>query len=174
MNIQHNRKSSQSLDLYKLAVKQEAQSWKNLPGLGTREMPTTRTRNGGQGRPNLSRRLPLELSSSSKSEDNNEDEARAIEILDEDSSGVEGDEEDTEEEEEEEEEEEAPTKPPASRVIVETNALTDVIVSNCRCSVCNGPVKVEYHTICIATSIEVICKNETVWLHLLQSSSCNS
>jgi hypothetical protein len=154
----HNRKSLTSLQMYKLACKEG--DWK-LPGTAT-TATLPRTRSGSKGRPNPNKKLPLELSSdeSDHGGKNNNEEA-PFEIVDDSSSSEWEDEPEEEESEEEEDEvEEQAKKPNASRVIVETNALTDILVNNCRCSVCGSAVKVEYNTICIATSIEVICENE--------------
>jgi hypothetical protein len=127
--------------------------WK-LPGLEA-TLPPTRTRGGGNGRPTLAKRLPLELSSDS---DDDEEEVPMVDIAD-SNDGDEEMEDAGEEEEDDNDEEEVAKKPFPSRIIIETNALTDMIENIAQCSVCAGPVQVEYNTICIATSIMVTCKD---------------
>jgi hypothetical protein len=118
-------------------------------------MPTSRTRNGGNGRPSLVKRTIFELTSES------EEDVVAVE---EDSAVSSEEEEEAEEEEEKEEEKEEEAavkkKPPAHRIILETSALADLIANNCHCSECLGPVDISYKTICLATTIELTCRDE--------------
>jgi hypothetical protein len=51
------------------------------------------------------------------------------------------------------------TKPEATRVILEVDALSTAFSENCRCTECNSKVEVELKTTCLATSIELTCMN---------------
>jgi hypothetical protein len=51
------------------------------------------------------------------------------------------------------------TKPSATRVIVEVDALTETLTKNCRCQICGGELEAALKTTCIATSIKLTCKD---------------
>jgi hypothetical protein len=120
-NNNNSRKSACSLEHHKLSFKES--DWK-LPGMDSINAAPSRTRGGGLGRPNLKRVLPFEEDTTSES-DAETPEASAAAVDFEDLP--------EEEEEESEEEDEPKQKPPSTHVIVETKALTDLIVSHCRC-----------------------------------------
>jgi hypothetical protein len=52
-------------------------------------------------------------------------------------------------------------KPPASRVIVEVDALKETLEKNSRCVECGGHIVTELKTTCLATSILLACKDES-------------
>jgi hypothetical protein len=108
----------------------------NLNGKGSCT-PPTRTRNGGNGRPNLTKRHWNEPSESKDSEWT----SPSLESDESDESVIE------------------PTKPPASRVIVEVESLKSTMEGNCRCKKCYKSVDVSLRTVCLATSIMITCKD---------------
>jgi hypothetical protein len=94
---------------------------------------STRTRHGGQGRPNLARRqqqfLEVLSSSSESSADSNYTcgtESDVSFVVD-------------------------PVKPPATRVIVDTAALIESIEKNGKCKQCYWDVEATVRTTCLAT-----------------------
>jgi hypothetical protein len=121
--------------------------WKNLAGLSPSAL-RTRTRNGGNGRPNLSRACCLEAESDSSSSESEWNESSA-----EDSYCSTDDEEDEAELAKEKE------KPPASRVIVEVDLLTKAFEANAICQQCAGPVSLDVKTVCLTSSLVVTCNN---------------
>jgi hypothetical protein len=52
------------------------------------------------------------------------------------------------------------TKPEATHVLLEVDAVMAKLADNCLCTECKSPVEVELKTTCIATCIELTCKNE--------------
>jgi hypothetical protein len=161
------------------AVKQDrlacAETGWNLNGGLTTELAKTRTRHGGNGRPNLNKRTVFELSSDSEVvEVVHEIEETAAEALleenedDEDEGEEEEEDEQPNGEEDEQEEQEGGAnneprkkKPAANQIIIETSALEDIIENTCHCcSECLGPVDVSYRTICLATSVHLTRRDE--------------
>jgi hypothetical protein len=132
---------------WKLTGKED--DWK-LVGATSTGFPTTRTRGGGSGRPNMNRKIAEEISS-----DSEEDVVVMETHVDDADNELSSD----EEVDPEEEDEVSTKKPRYNRIIIETNALNDIIANNCHCSECMGPVDIEYKTICLATTIELTCKN---------------
>jgi hypothetical protein len=103
----------------------------------------TRTRNGGHGWPNLSKKMVLESDSDEDSEyeDATEDEvdSELDELYDdlEDELGL-----------EEPEELEALDKPSHNRVILEVKTLMEALKIHCRCPECGESVEPELKTVC--------------------------
>jgi hypothetical protein len=125
----------------KLAPRQSG--W-NLAGAASGTL-TTRTRHGGNGRPNLQRKVVIEMiDESDSSEGEKEEEEVAVE----------------------EEEEEAPIvvvarkKPPATRAIVEVAQLTAAFAKFSVCPECHGSMDMAMKTICLASSITLKCCDE--------------
>jgi hypothetical protein len=114
----------------------------NLPGYDT--VTTTRTQNGGQGRPYLARHKIVIPSSSESSSDEAKDD------MDIDTSFTATEETDNTEEAES-------LKPAATRVIIEVDGLKEMLYKNYRCWECHGPVEVTLRTTCLATSIMLSC-----------------
>jgi len=141
------RQINTSAESRKLSYKES--DW-NLPTSESR----TRTRHGGQGRPNLSRKE--EISESSGSEDD---------LYEPGSSGSELD-----DLSEEEADKQAPNnkKPPATRVMLEVASLTNIMNELCQCQDCGGQLDVEIKTTCIASHVKASCKDPTCG-HILHS-----
>jgi hypothetical protein len=118
----------------------------------------SRTRHGGNGRPNLQLKAmqleetptptPTVTAGPSTSNSSSEDDSSWCSNSDGSSSS-------------EESEDSVPykRKPPASRVIMETDPLTTTLEKTSRCMECNGLVDVSLQTLCLATSIMLSCKN---------------
>jgi hypothetical protein len=101
----------------------------------------SRTRFGGEGRPNLLKRMTeIECGLDGSETEANEDESQ------------EDEEEDIEDDEEDEEDDDMMKKPAPSRVIVDISALEDAFTKHCACPDCKGPLNVVARTICLATS----------------------
>jgi hypothetical protein len=113
----------------------------NLPGADDICI-STRTRNGGSGRPNLNRRRVC--TDSSTDSDYAADEESSSEFDD-----------DSEEDDDESDDEEK--KPAPTRVFLELESLKQCMEKNCRCPMCNGPVVMEVKTLCLASNIMVSC-----------------
>jgi hypothetical protein len=108
------------------------------------EVPSSRTRGGGTGRPNLSvRRSYFNESSPDVSSVDSDYEA------DEESSSEEDLDSDVEEEKE--------LKPPPTRLILEYESLKKCMEKNCRCPRCDGPVHMDVKTLCLASNVMVSC-----------------
>jgi hypothetical protein len=135
---------SQGCEQQRLAPKES--DWNLLAGLSA-TAPTTRTRNGGNGRPSMNRRrMMLEDDSSSSS----------------DSEWYSSSDEEGEEEDDAEDEElivKETEKPPASRIILEVDALTKAFEMHSICKACSGSVSLEVKTTCLASSVYVTCNN---------------
>jgi hypothetical protein len=128
-------------------LKPKESDWSKLPGIDG-SLTASRTRYSGQGRPNLhrqqeaycqpvrSRRVVVNLESSSDSE-----------YMQESSSSS----------EEEVEDEDEGKKPPASRVILEVSALTSMFGKLCHCPTCGGKLTLSLKTTCLATSMLMTC-----------------
>jgi hypothetical protein len=108
----------------------------------------TRTRHGGNGRPNRERRNAimqvadsLSLSASSSDREWNLSENGS------DSN------------QEEEEDDLVLEKPPATRVIVDVEGLKMTLQDNSRCRRCDGILEACLRTNCLATSITMLCRN---------------
>jgi hypothetical protein len=121
---------------------------------------TTRTRGGGNGRPDFNTRKKLfnELISSESEQD---------EALLEQWMGVEfGDEFDEEFDEElllaEDDllKELGNMKPAANRVILEVDPFLETLEKHCQCPNCNGPVIPAVKTICLASAVVLTCANK--------------
>jgi hypothetical protein len=140
--------ASAAKETYKLKNKEN--DWK-LNGDASSGVPSTRTRKGGSGRPNLARDvIDLAESSAAISLHSSFDES-------EDSDWTPTNREwDTTSSSEEDEE---ALKPSATRVIMEVIPLKTCMEKTCRCQECDGPVEVFFRTICIATSFMLCCKN---------------
>jgi hypothetical protein len=105
----------------------------NLPGAGTSSSSAScRTRHGGVGRPNLTKRNDEPPSTSS----GDEDWSHASETA----NGL------SSEDEEELEKAREKVKPPSSNIIVGVNALMEMLGKNCICQQCHGPVDVTIKT----------------------------
>jgi hypothetical protein len=100
------------------------------------------TRYGGTGRPNLTRKVLDEATSSEEewSAGSNDSEEEELE--------------DVVEEEEEEVE-----KPVSTRCILEVSSLLETLTSNVRCATCGGPVDALVKTLCLASRISITCKD---------------
>ena len=126
-------------------LKLKESDWK-LPGTGGHAV-TTRTCNGGNGRPCFEHRfVKVELSSDSE-EDVNSEAPDANSVAEED------------EEDEEAEEDDERKKPQATRVILEVGPLTDLLQQNCQCPEYDGKVEASLKTLCLATTIVLTCVN---------------
>ena len=111
----------------------------NLPGSSPKQ---TRTRNGGNGRPNLSaRRLYDDSSSSSESSYSYESRSDSSASL----SGYISD--------------NLVEKPPTTRVILEIAGVRKAFEENCFCQTCKSRLLVEFNSVCLATSIILRCSN---------------
>jgi hypothetical protein len=126
----------------------------NLPGAC---VPSSRTRGGGSGRPNLKKRLFNEIISS---ESDSEWEMEEVESSEDGEEQVDTEDfftdEDLEEEDDEDDDEED-GKPPPTRLLLEYESLKKCMEKNCRCPKCNGPVNMDVKTICIASNVMVSC-----------------
>jgi len=118
----------------------------NLPGSTLR---STRTRHGGVGRPNLTRKS--NLSDDSSDEDDSEDGEFEPSSSDTDESETEAD----------NHEPETSKKPPATRVILEVESLTKMMHELSKCHECGGPIDVEIKTTCIASHVKAACLDPT-------------
>ena len=120
----------------------------NLPGQRTDAL-TTRTRGGGSGRPDLARKEDVVVA---VVDDTTEAEAVAV-----------AEEEEEEEEEDDEDEEEAPAdkckKPKHTRVLVEVAQLEGAFAGRA-CPECHECLELKLRTVCIATSIDLVCNNK--------------
>jgi hypothetical protein len=101
------------------------------------------TRYGGTGRPNLTRRVCDEATSS-------EDEWVA---------GSDEDSEDEDLEDVEEEEDDEAVKPVSTRCILEVSQVIETLTKNVRCATCGGPVDALVKTVCLASRINITCKD---------------
>jgi hypothetical protein len=122
---------------YQTARLASKQSGWNLPGGSS--SPTTRTRHGGQGRPNLSRLYDLSLVESDDEEEEEHEEE--------------------EQQQEEVEVEDEAKKPPFSRVIMEVDAISDAMEKHCCCAECKGPMTMTMTKVCLATKIVLTCND---------------
>jgi hypothetical protein len=118
----------------------------HLPGRQEGAAALIRTRGGGFGKPNFLRRQQEE---SIDVDDPPTEDAVAVA-------------EDIEEEEEEEEENATtrnPMKPTHSRVLVKVSQLEQAFVDQ-PCPECGNSVELKLRTVCIATSIDLVCNNK--------------
>jgi hypothetical protein len=119
--------------------------WAKLPGING-SLTISRTRGGGNGRPNLVKPnaycQPVRVVNLESSDSSYLEEKSA-------SSSEEG--------EEEEEEEEDAKKPPVSRVILEVSVLTSMFQKLCPCPTCGGKLSMSLKTTCIATRMIMTC-----------------
>jgi hypothetical protein len=152
-------KASQDAERSKLGSKDS--DWKNLAGLSP-SLKTTRTRNGGNGRPDLKKRMRLinllQDSSSSSSSSASVSSGSGSEsdwnaCSDEDSYCS------SDEAADEIQLVKETTKPPATRVILEVDALTKAFEANAICQECAGSVSLDVNTMCLASSLVVTCDN---------------
>ena len=131
--------------------------WK-LPGGNGFGQETTRcrTRNNGQrptAPPTYRRQQFLESDSDTTDSD--------VAVADDEAEPEESESEEEEEQIQVLQPEKKTLKPPATRVIVEVDALMDTLQGNCRCMECGGPLETMLKTTCIATSIKLACKDST-------------
>jgi hypothetical protein len=141
-----SRKLSVSAQNGKLKPKES--DW-NLPGLTTGEV-TSRTRNGGNGRPSFVHRY-VEVDDSLESEA----EEQSVHDMEQEEEPEVGEEDNDEEGSEEDDDEEK--KPPATRVALEVAPLTDLLQKHCRCPECDSRVDASMKSLCLATTIALIC-----------------
>jgi hypothetical protein len=135
---------------YRLGSKET--DW-SLPGGTASNNPVrSRTRNAGNGRPNLAKRVFNEILTSSSDSEYEEEEVSSSD------EGINSEEEDEEEEEEEEGGE--AQKPSCTRLILEYESLKKCMEKNCRCPECNGPVEMQVNTLCLASNVMLCCKDE--------------
>jgi hypothetical protein len=152
----HNSKMSRSTywkasnDAERKKLMPKETDWK-LPGLSPSSAPRSRTRKNGHGRPdlNMARRRFEEMSLSDE-EFSDSDAEWSCSDDDSDSQQAKEDEKLLRKERE---------KPPATRVIVEAEALTDLFEANCVCKICSGSVTLQVNTLCLATSLVITCNN---------------
>jgi hypothetical protein len=133
----------------KLSNKEEG--WQLRGGTVNGAAVTSRTRHGGNGRPNFTCRGRL-------LESVNGFRAYASESS-EDSSWSGNSQSSSSESEDDEGLEEEKTKPPPSRVIMEVKSLKSTLEKTSRCLECYGSVDVSLQTLCLATSVMMSCKN---------------
>jgi len=101
----------------------------------------TRTRHGGQGRPNLSRRDELD-DSSSDSDDAHETESES----------------ESDDLSEEEVHKQTPNKKsPATRVMLDVGPLTRMMDELCKCQECGGAPDIDIKTTCVASHMRATC-----------------
>jgi hypothetical protein len=122
-----------------------------LPGVS--DVVVSRTRHGGNGRPSLCVRKKqfIEL----ESEEEEEEEEMEDEEEEEDDDEVY-----PEEDPDGCDDDDSPKKPEASRVLIETEALSEGFEKNCRCSNCGGRVSFTLKSLCLATSFTIQCKKK--------------
>jgi len=133
-------RANQSIESRKLSYHES--DWR-LPGSS---LPTTRTRHGGQGRPNLNRKS----------------DADELESVDDDQSKTsDTDETEVDDLSEEEADKQTPNnrKPPATRVILEVGSLIKIMDELCQCQDCGGPLEIEIKTTCVASHVKAMCKD---------------
>jgi hypothetical protein len=103
---------------------------------------SSRTRNGGSGRPNLCIKRIYNAESTTDSDyEADEDSSSEDEVEFDNSTGEE------EEEEEAEDDDETSTKPSPTRLFIEYESLKKCMEKNCRCLKCNGPVRMTVKTL---------------------------
>jgi hypothetical protein len=157
------------LESFKLAAKES--DW-NLAG--TTQVggeARSRTRSGGRGKPNSDYRRqqflePVSDGEGADADDEAEPAGAFTEEVDDDVSI--GEEEDEESESEDgqvkkkkKKKKKKKAKPPATRVIVEVEALMETLQTCSRCNECGGELEISLKTTCIATSIKMTCKSST-------------
>jgi hypothetical protein len=111
------------------------------------------TRNGGDGRPNLRKRVFNEPSTSDSDDGSSFGSSDCV------VSDTDLEEEDLVSDVGRLEEEDEDSKPPSSRIILEVSGLTETLKQNCRCADCFGPVNVSIKTVCVASRIILKCSN---------------
>jgi hypothetical protein len=127
------------LETYRLRLEED--DW-NLRGKGS---TSSRTRNGGSGRPQLCKGVYNESSSSSDSDYQADEETSSSSESDAD---------------EQEDEEEQLKKPPPPWLFLEFESLKKCMEKNCRCPKCNGPVKMSVKMLCLASNVMVSCADK--------------
>jgi hypothetical protein len=141
--------------LTKLANKDS--KWNLIGSSNETAILATRTRHGGSGRPQLTRKMLLEEEDSEESEYEEEEDSTESEEEDEMDELIDElvleDELDLQDEDEAEE----PDKPTHSRVIVEVQTLMDAFKRHCRCPCCDASLELELKTVCIATTVRMNC-----------------
>jgi hypothetical protein len=119
---------------------------------GTASATTSRTRHGGKGRPDLA------IKEKQFPDRERFDAAEEVLLLSSsDSSWV--DSSTTDEDSPSEDEEAAPRRPPASRAILEVDALSEAMEKHCKCCHCGGPMTMSMKTTCLASSIVLTCSS---------------
>jgi hypothetical protein len=135
------------------AAKKLSNKEKDWNLVGVNHAPTsTRTRNGGNGRPSLiTRKKQFNEPESSDAAADPETESDAEWVEGED------DEDDDDGGDLSEDEYVFPENVKATRVVLEVETLMETLEKYCRCEECGGHLKPEMKTICIATSIKLTC-----------------
>jgi hypothetical protein len=77
-----------------------------------------------------------------------------------DANEEEEEEEDAVDDEEEDDEEYNGKKPASSRALLEVKSLQDLLAKHCHCPECDGPVQSTVKTICLASSVSLVCCND--------------
>jgi hypothetical protein len=116
----------------------------------------TRTRGGGNGRPDIGGRIQRLLSFQEEAIDVDEEvESSAMASLDpqEDEDLL------VEEDSDVDDDEDEDGKPSSSRVILEVKALRNLLRKHCVCPECGGPLESSLDTTCLATSVSLECPN---------------
>jgi hypothetical protein len=128
----------------------------NLAGKNNDGDRITRTRGGGNGRPQYIARKKQFIEP--ESSDSDKTAPAVTESEDEDE---EEDEDDVDVELTEADDPPVPETPrtSATRVIIEVDALMQIFEKHCRCAECYHPMKAELKTICLATQIILTCNN---------------
>ena len=134
-------KADQALEAMKLA---SSQSGWNLAGRGS---PTqTRTRHGGNGRPNLTaavERLSFHYGSDTDSSfifDEEEDDASVGDAADASLASF------------------SDEKPATKHAILEIDPMSRLFEKHCACPLCNKPLVLSVDSVCLASSLTAICK----------------
>lgn len=135
---------TRDLEAKKTAAKED--DW-NLAG--ARAPPETRTRSGGE------RRRPVYNFFGCDEDDDNSSVTTTSEF-----SWL-SDLEESDEESDEEEPLESFVKPSNSRVILEVDPLLDLMERNATCKMCSGHIKVDIKTTCLASSMKLLCLDDT-------------
>lgn len=155
--------------------------WK-LPGMAP---VATRTRGGGQGRPNLlaavsslvgtargsNMHVIVESGDEADSEESNSDE----EIDKEEDNDEESDVEESENlaQEDDDQQDENNKKPSASRVLLDVNLLEDFVEKHTRCLHCHGPLDLSIETVCLASRLKLTCSSCEVDFESMSPSQRN-
>jgi hypothetical protein len=142
--------------LSKLGSREGHGEW-NLPGAPT--TTNSRTRNGGRGRPDLTRawtREP-ELLEDDGTEEEEEEEDEWDERYEEETVSENNNNNNNEDNEEDFDMED---KPDCTRVLMDVAAISDAVVDkHCRCVECNGPITMTFKHTCLASRVILSCND---------------